>query len=104
MKPITCAIALAMLTGPLAACVSLGPNYNPAAVDALRPGTPKSEVIALLGRPTTVSKLPDGRQQLMWVHSRGTMLGKADSRAVMLMFGADGRYEGLVSQSETQIR
>jgi hypothetical protein len=87
----------------LAGCVSMGPNYDPAMVDTLVPGTPKSEVIARLGRPTSTARLGDGRQQLMWVHSRGS-LGRAEARAVTLIFDAEGRYIGLVSQSETSIR
>jgi hypothetical protein len=96
--------ALALAAAPVSGCVSMGPDYDPAVVEQLQPGTSKAEVIARLGRPTTVATLPDGGQQLMWVHSRGTALGTARSRAVMLKFGPDGKYVGLVSQAETNIR
>jgi len=82
----------------------MGPNYDPAIIATLQVGTPKTEVITQLGRPSATATLPDGRQQLMWTHSRGTMLGTAQARSVMLLFGADGRYLGMVSQAETDIR
>lgn len=86
------------------ACVSMGPDYSTDAVAQLKPGTPKAEVIALLGRPTTTVSLPDGRQQLMWVHSRGTMLGSAQARSALLMFSATGEYISAMSQAETTVR
>ncbi|UVO50176.1 outer membrane protein assembly factor BamE [Sphingomonas sp. SUN019] len=92
------------LAATLGACVSMGPDYDPAVVDQLTPGMAKAEVVARLGRPTTTASLPDGRQQLMWVHSRGTMLGTARARSVLLIFSADGKYIGLVSQTNTEIR
>lgn len=82
----------------------MGPNYDPAVVDQLRPGMTKAEVIALLGKPTSTASLTSGEQQVMWVHSKGTMLGRADARAVMLQFDASGRYSRMLSQSETNIR
>jgi hypothetical protein len=88
----------------LAGCVSMGPNYDPTTIEQLQPGMDKAAVIARLGRPTSVASLPDGKQQLMWIHSRGDMLGRAQARSVMLMFGADGKYIGLVSQAETNLR
>ncbi|MEG3089182.1 hypothetical protein [Sphingomonas sp. PB4P5] len=98
-------IASALVAGALlTACVSMGPDYDPAAVEQLRPGMDKATVIAQLGRPTSVASLPDGKQQLMWIHSRGDMLGRGQARSVMLMFGADGKYIGLVSQAETNLR
>lgn len=100
MRVLMAALALA----PVAGCVTMGPDYDPALVDTFQPGMSKAEVVAKLGRPTTTASLPDGRQQLMWVHSRGNMLGRASGRAVMLMFGQDGRYIGLVSSSETNLR
>ena len=85
-------------------CVSMGPDYDPALVEQLRPGTPKAEVISQLGQPSTTVRFSDGRQQLMWTHSRGTMLGTASARSVMLMFDAEGRYLGLASEAQTNIR
>ncbi len=84
-------------------CVSMGPNYNPAVVQSLRPGMDRSEVIALLGRPTSRVRLADGSQHLMWIHSKGSMFG-ATARAVTLIFGADDKYVGTFSEAETDIR
>ena len=82
----------------------MGPDYDPALVEQLQPGTSKAEVISQLGKPTTTVRLSDGSQQLMWTHSRGTMLGTASARSVMLMFDAEGRYLGLASQAQTDLR
>lgn len=92
--------AAAMLAG----CVSMGPNYDPAAVARLQPGMERGQVIAILGRPTTTVTLPDGSQQVTWIHSRGTMLGTAEARSVTLIFGADGKYISRGMQAETTIR
>ena len=95
------ALALLVIIAPLpAACVTMGPNYDPALVESLRPGMDRSEVIALLGRPTTTVTMADGSQHLMWVHSKGSMFG-ANARAVTLIFGADGKYQRTLSQVET---
>lgn len=74
----------------LAACVSMGTNYDPAAVDRLRVGMTKAEVVQLLGQPNQVITNSDGTERLIWVHSTGSMLG-ANARSVGLPFGPDGR-------------
>lgn len=101
MKFKTTILATVFLVG---GCVSMGPDYDPALVEQLKPGASRAEVISQLGRPTTTVTLPDGRQQLMWTHSRGTMLGTATARSVMLMFDAEGRYLELASQAQTDVR
>lgn len=88
----------------LPACVSIGANYDPAAVARLSVGMNQMEVRVLLGPPSSRITLADGSQQWMWLHSRGTMLGRGDARSVTLLFGADGRYVRTLSQVETQIR
>jgi hypothetical protein len=93
-------LALALAT---AGCVSMGPNYDPAAVAQLTPGMDKAQVIAVLGHPTTTVTSTDGSQTMMWTHATGSMLG-SDARSVMLMFGADGKYVKMMSQAETRVR
>ena len=80
-------IAIAAL---LAGCVSMGTNYDPAAVDRLQVGMTKAEVIRMLGQPNQVITLAGGGQKLIWVHSTGSMFG-ANARSVGLPFGPDGR-------------
>ncbi|HVR89851.1 MAG TPA: outer membrane protein assembly factor BamE [Novosphingobium sp.] len=96
--------ALLLLATTIAGCVSMGTNYDPVAVTALTPGMDKAEVIARLGKPTSSSTMADGRQQLMWIYSRGTALGTAKSRSATLIFGADGKYIGLFNQTEVDLR
>lgn len=74
----------------LVGCVSMGTNYDPAAVDRLHVGMTKAEVIRLLGQPNQVVTLSGGGQKLVWVHSTGSMFG-AEARSVGLPFGPDGR-------------
>lgn len=93
-----------VLIAALPACVSMGANYDPAAVARLTVGMSQSEVVALLGSPSTRVTLADGTQQWMWLHSRGTMLGRGDARSVTLQFDADARYVRTLSQVETRIR
>jgi hypothetical protein len=94
------AVAAVLLSG----CATIGTNYDPAIIDSFEPGMSKAQIITQLGRPMTVASLPDGRQQLMWVYSRGTMFGTARGQSVMLMFDKQGSYIGVVSQAETNIR
>jgi hypothetical protein len=81
-------VAVAALS--LAGCVSMGTNYDVAAVDRLRVGMTKAEVIGLLGQPNQVVTNSDGSDRLVWVHSTGSMFG-ANARSVGLPFGPDGR-------------
>lgn len=74
----------------LTACVSMGTNYDPAAVNRLRVGMTKAEVVQLLGQPNQVVRNSDGSERLIWVHSTGSMLG-ANARSVGLPFGPHGR-------------
>lgn len=73
-----------------AGCVSVGTNYDVAAVDRLEKGMTKAQVIQMLGQPNQVISNSDGSQRLIWVHSTGTMFG-ANARSVGLPFGPDGR-------------
>lgn len=86
MKRIFPITAAALLAG----CVSMGTNYDPAAVDRLQVGMTKVQVIQMLGQPNQVVTLADGGQKLIWVHSTGSMFG-ANARSVGLPFGPDGR-------------
>lgn len=93
------ALSAALLCG---ACVSMGTNYDQNAVATLQPGMTRDEVIAKLGKPNSVATLADGRQQLVWVHSKGTMLG-ASARSVALVFTPDGKLEK-TGQAQTNIK
>lgn len=90
-------IAAAVL---LAGCVSMGTNYDVAAVDRLRVGMTKADVVALLGQPTQVVSNSDGSERLVWMHSTGSMFG-ANARSVGLPFGPDGRLTD-VPKTSTQ--
>jgi uncharacterized protein YcfL len=83
-------VAIAALL--LAGCVSMGTNYDAAAVDRLQVGMTKEQVISLLGKPNQVVTNADGSERLVWVHSTGSMFG-ANARTVGLPFGSDGRLQ-----------
>lgn len=89
------AVAAALL---LAGCVSMGTNYDVAAVDRLQVGMTKAEVISLLGQPNQIVTNSDGSERLVWVHSTGSMLG-ANARSVGLPFGPDGRLTNVPQRS-----
>lgn len=80
-------ILAALLCG---ACVSMGTNYDPAAVDRLQVGMTKAQVVQMLGQPNQVVTNSDGSERLIWVHSTGSVMG-AKARSVGLPFGSDGR-------------
>ncbi len=73
-----------------AGCVSIGTDYDVAAVDRLEVGMTKQQVIEMLGQPNQIVDYDDGSQRLVWVHSTGTAFG-ANARSVGLPFGSDGR-------------
>lgn len=73
-----------------AGCVSMGTDYDAAAVDRLEVGMTKQQVISMLGQPNQIIDYQDGTQRLVWVHSTGSALG-ANARSVGLPFSAEGR-------------
>lgn len=82
----------------LAACVSMGTNYDTAAVDRLQVGMTKVEVVSMLGQPNQVITNSDGSERLIWVHSTGSMLG-ANARSVGLPFGPDGKLTSVPAKA-----
>ena len=98
------AIALGALAITLGGCISMGTNYDAAAVDQITAGTPMSEVIARLGQPNSRTTLPNGQTQLMWLHSTGTAWGTADARSAALLFDAEGRFIRVITTNQTSIR
>lgn len=85
MRKVTASLAALLLVG----CVSMGTDYDDAAVSQLRVGMTKAEVIGLLGQPNQIVTNSDGRERLVWVHSTGSVMG-AKARSVGLPFGPDG--------------
>ena len=74
----------------LAGCVSMGTDYDAAAVDRLRIGMAKAEVVQMLGQPNQVIMNSDGTERLIWVHSTGSAFG-ANARSVGLPFDREGK-------------
>jgi len=95
-KHVTISVAL-MLAG----CAA-GTNYNPASVSQLQAGMSKEQVIAMLGKPNTVTTMPNGQTALGWVHAKASPFG-ASSRSVSLMFDASGKLLQTF-QNQTQVQ
>ena len=95
-KHLTIGITL-MLTG----CAA-GTNYNPASVSQLQAGMPKEQVIVMLGKPNTVTTMPNGQTALGWVHATASPFG-ASSRSVSLVFDASGKLLQTF-QNQTQVQ
>lgn len=100
LKLVLPALVAAALCG---GCVSMGPNYDPAEVASLEAGMTLPEIARRLGKPTSVVTLGDGTSQAMWLHSTGSMLG-GSSRAVTLLFDAQGRFIKPLNQVQTNLR
>ena len=64
MNKLAMAHAAFTISAATAGCVSVGTNYDAAAVDQIAPGTAMSEVIARLGQPNSRTTLPNGQTQL----------------------------------------
>ncbi len=63
----TCSIALLILA--LAACAGSAPRIDPARVAALQKGTTTvGEVVQQFGRPSLISRNPDGTQSATYLH------------------------------------
>ena len=88
----------------LAGCVSMGTNYDPNAVAQLQPGMSKEEAIKILGKPNSISSLPDGQTVLGWVHSTGTAFGGGNARGVTLLFDASGKMTRTVYQNQFEVK
>ena len=82
----------------LAGCVSMGTDYDSAAVDRLQVGMTKAQVIQILGQPNQVIANSDGGERLIWIHSTGSIFG-ANARSVGLPFGRDGRLTDVPRQA-----
>lgn len=88
----------------LAGCASVGTNVNMATVDSLKPGMTQAEVISVVGRPNVRTRLADGSEQWIWSYGHANTFGSTKSNAVMVKFGPDGRYLGVMSQTQGEVR
>ena len=72
------------------ACVTSGPHFTMAEVRSLQPGvTTRSEAIALLGGPTSVSAMANGTL-VQWMYIGATPFA-SEGRHVSILFGPDDR-------------
>jgi len=104
MKKLATVLAALTISAATVGCVSVGTNYDAAAIDQIAPGTAMSDVIARLGQPNNRTTLPNGQTQLMWLHSTGTAWGTADARSAALLFDADGKFLRVITTSQTTMR
>lgn len=91
---------LALLSAALllAGC-AVGTNYDVNSLSQLKPGMSQAEVVGMLGKPYTESRLPDGTTMLGWMHARSTGFS-ARGRSVQLRFDSSGRLIDSGYQSE----
>jgi hypothetical protein len=90
--------ALVLLPG----CATIGKPVDVSLVDQLQQNiaTP-ADAIKLLGQPTTTTVTSVGTTVMVWSYAHGTAFGSAESKAVYLTFGADGRLQSkTVSQAQ----
>ncbi|MGO4409449.1 MULTISPECIES: hypothetical protein [unclassified Brevundimonas] len=86
-----------------AACVSSGTNFSFAAVDALQPGvSTRADAERTLGRPNSISNMPDGTVLLQWIHTQAVLVS-AESKHVALLFDANGKFIRVQHQTQTSM-
>ena len=111
---LTIAIALA-----LAGCASVGPEMNLAQTSKIRKGsTTRAQVEQLMGKPTSVVQMPDGKIMERWLYSKSydaaessTMIGyntnldqtlvATHSQTLQVSYDAKGVVEDLISNDST---
>lgn len=92
---------LAACLGLLAACTSVGPDFSMAEVDRMKPGvTSLGQAQQALGQPTTLTREADGSTRAGWARAE-TMGPVTSSRAVMILFGPDGRMVRVISRGQS---
>ncbi|RZI98581.1 MAG: hypothetical protein EON90_12875 [Brevundimonas sp.] len=73
-----------------------------AEVQSLQPGvTTKEEAVALLGKPTARSAMPDGGELLQWMYTEVIYIA-GEGRHVSVLFGPDGRMVRIQHQYENK--
>jgi hypothetical protein len=103
MNRIPSVLAMVLVCVTAAGCASSGTDYDPAAVATLMQGMTEAEVIQRLGKPNNVTTMVDGRKVMVWAHSEVNGLsGRSSTRAVSILFGADGRMSRQVSETNSQ--
>lgn len=88
----------------LAGCATVGQDIDFAAVEAIPVGTTQADVVARLGQPTARTRLADGTMQLLWSYGSSKFLGSTVGKATVLGFDKDGRYTGVVTTSQSNVR
>lgn len=88
-------IAALLLATVLAACATSGVKFDPSTIDELIVGqSTLQDAIALLGPQMTTAEDANGTKAYGWSYGRASGLsGRVESRAVMLIFGPDGKLQ-----------
>ena len=99
-------ISLLVLAAALsvAGCVSMGRDFTESDVASLHPGEDEKDIVAQLGRPTSMTVGPDGNITEMWIYSHGNAFGNAHARALMLKLGPDRKLIEIMSRSTTNLQ
>ncbi|MDM7956026.1 outer membrane protein assembly factor BamE [Blastomonas sp.] len=104
MGKFTALVGMATVSTLLSGCVSMGTNFDPAAVGMVQAGMTESEVVGLLGKPNSRSRTADGKEVWVWLYSRGTALGSARSRLASILFDQHHRVIRVQNMTETELR
>jgi hypothetical protein len=82
---------LASCAAACAGCMQIGAHFDTRKVAELEPGvSTEQDAIEKLGKPGSVSNLPDGTRLLEWQYDYATVLVAGSANAAIL-FGPDGR-------------
>lgn len=89
---------LLLLSFAVTACVSTGPQFDMAKVNAFQTGiTTEADAIAVLGPPSSRSSMSDGTELLQWIGIMGTPIGGKANHAAIL-FGRDNKMIRITHQ------
>lgn len=83
----------------LVSCATVGTKIDPSAIETLKVGvTTKEDAIKMFGKPTGTTISTEGTL-LHWAYAHASSFGNAESSAVVLKFGPDGK---LIGKSTTE--
>ena len=88
-------------------CVTktVGTKFDMAIVDSFQPQvTTKDDAVSKLGKPASLTNLPDGGTILVWGYVEGSSSGRGYGARASILFNQDGKMVRVVSKAENNVR
>jgi hypothetical protein len=86
----------------LAACASLGKDFDMGKAYQLQPGiSTEADAIALLGNPIARKMDETGKnEKILWQYAHANGLGMAESKRLVILFDEDGKMMRIIEQAQ----